>query len=569
MRLLLLCVLLCSDTNLYCQPVSHNEVIITEFLADPFPPVGLPESEFIELKNTGSGIISLKNWILSDGNSRARITEDILLLPDSILIVCPNSYKSQFEAFGRTTGVSSFPSIDNSGDQISLYAADGKVIHSVEFRSDWFEGNLKSTGGWSFEMADLKKPCTGKSNWTYSSDLSGGTPGRKNSIIKNLPGENAPVLLHSFAIDSIHILCIFDKQLDSLNAAHSTLFHISGDIGYPKSVRALAPLFHTVELELERPVTENRIYVIEYRMVEDCYGNLNSDLHEIQTGLAGTQFNQLVINEILFNPRGTGSDYIELFNAGENLIDLKKVFIGTRKENGIVSDASLCSGESFLIFPGDYMVLTKDPLNIIQEYKVYLENHLLKLTEMPSLPDDEGNLVLTDINGTVIDEFRYIEKFHYPLLVNTEGVSLERIDPLSDTQDESNWFSAAADAGYGTPGYLNSQYKVSQQQRADGISTDLKIFSPDFDGIEDQLTISYKFEQPGTNCTINIFNQAGFHVKTLVRNQLCGTDGYYRWNGLDDQNRRLNTGIYFLVADLFGLDGKRKTVRKAVVLANR
>ncbi len=550
------------------QSANRNEVIITEFLSDPFPSVGLPETEFIELKNISHHPISVRNWIITDGKCLSRIAEDILLPPDIFLIVCPSAYKSQMDVFGRTTGVSSFPSLDNSGDQISLFSADGKLIHAIEYRSDWHEGSPKINGGWSQEITDVKKPCTGKINWDFSRDISGGTPGKPNSRSTTIADDKPPELLYSYAVDSIHVLCIFNKPLDSVKTADPLLFSLSNDIGNPKKVRLEIPVFNIAELELTNPLNKNSVYSLSYKEITDCYGNKAAENREVRTGLAGSGSEDLVLNEILFNPSGSGSDYIELYNNGENLIDLNRVFVGARKSNGLVDDAFPCSEKTFLVFPGDYIVITEDTGSVIQHYNVKTESRLLNLNEMPAMPDDEGTIVLMDINGDILEEFSYSAKFHYPLLANTEGVALERIDPSSKVQNPSNWFSASANEGYGTPGYVNSQHKVYQQS-AESIYTDLKIFSPDFDGIEDQLTVYYHFSKSGTNCTIDIFNQSGFHVKNLVKNQLCGYDGYYRWNGLDDENHRLNTGIYFLVANLFDLDGKRKTVRKAIVLANR
>ena len=41
---------------------------------------------------------------------------------------------------------------------------------------------------------------------------------------------------------------------------------------------------------------------------------------------------------------------------------------------------------------------------------------------------------------------------------NPEGYSLERVDPLRPSSDNSNWQTAADVAGRATPGFLNSQY---------------------------------------------------------------------------------------------------------------
>ena len=68
-------------------------------------------------------------------------------------------------AFGTTISVTSFPSLDNDGDQLFLKAANGTTIHAVGYTSGWYQNELKKEGGWTLEMIDTKSPCTGISNW--------------------------------------------------------------------------------------------------------------------------------------------------------------------------------------------------------------------------------------------------------------------------------------------------------------------------------------------------------------------------------------------------------------------
>lgn len=69
----------------------------------------------------------------------------------------------------------------------------------------------------------------------------------------------------------------------------------------------------------------------------------------------------------------------------------------------------------------------------------------------------------------MIDEIRYSSKWHAPSVKNEKGIALERINPDRDTQDEMNWTSASATAGYGTPGYRNSQYGKQDEGEVTGI----------------------------------------------------------------------------------------------------
>ena len=64
----------------------------------------------------------------------------------------------------------------------------------------------------------------------------------------------------------------------------------------------------------------------------------------------------------------------------------------------------------------------------------------------------------------MVDEVKYKDDWHFKLIDDAEGVSLERIDPDGTSQDETNWHSAASTAGYGTPTYKNSQYQTINRE---------------------------------------------------------------------------------------------------------
>ncbi|WP_336514986.1 lamin tail domain-containing protein [Pollutibacter soli] len=551
------------------QPVKIYDIVITELLADPNPSVGLPEAEFIEIKNNSNDTIILLGWIISDGNSRGRITENIGLPPDSFLIICSNAYKTAFEKFGTTAGISGFPSLDNRKDQLMLFAADGRLIHGIEYNIDSFPDPVKVNGGWSLEMMDESKPCSGWKNWRFSVSPVGGTPGKKNAITSSFIDEVPLSIISSFATDSLHIVVVFNKSVDSaMITLENDVFTIDNGIGQPQQITVQPPLFNTAVLLLSEPLMPDHVFTLSASSIPDCYGSRNNLTLEIKTGFAGKSYEGLIINEILFNPRPSGIDFVEIYNAGNSIIDLNNLLAAGRNNTGEITGMVSLSNQHQLIFPGDYYLVSEDFMIVSKEYEIRKNVAFLNVDNLPSWPDDKGSVILLNNSGDVIDEFSYSEKMHYPLVNDPEGVSLERIDPFAKTQDASNWMSAASDAGYATPGRKNSQFKRHIPSE-DEFSTDLKIFSPDNDGHDDQLTISYKLDKPGYNCSISIFNQAGFLVNNLVKNQVCGTEGYFRWNGLNDRNQLLLSGIYYLVIDLFHLDGKRKIIRKAAVLVYR
>ena len=193
-RLLPACCTLLFMSASFAQVANRFDVVIDELLPDPSPPVQLPNAEFIELKNVSTTAFNIRNWKLSDGSTTATITTSFVLKPDSFVIVCPNTAVTVFAPFGNAIGISNFPSLNNDGDVISLYAADGKLIHAIGYDNTWYQNAVKSDGGWSLEMINTKNPCAGMSNWIASTNTSGGSPGRKNTVDDNNPDEQPPAL---------------------------------------------------------------------------------------------------------------------------------------------------------------------------------------------------------------------------------------------------------------------------------------------------------------------------------------------------------------------------------------
>jgi hypothetical protein len=528
--------------------------------------VGLPNSEYLELTNVSGQSINLEKWKITDGNSTAIINETFILQPDSLVILCPRAFVSLFVLFGATIGVSAFPSLDNSGDLIILLSPEGRTIHAVSYKPSWYRNALKQEGGWALEMIDSRMPCMESENWQASNAGIGGTPGTANSIRGINPDKKPPLLIRTYAIDSLNIAVVFDESLDSSFSAIPLRYDIDGGIGAPVQVIPKAPEFNQVILHLARPLLSTRVYRLQVKEATDCAGNSNPSPQEVKTGIPVLpQEGQLRINEILFNPRQGGADYVELFNRGPWIADLQHIYLGNQ-QNGSTGSLNKCSEHAFLFFPGDHLVLTENTAIVEREYIVKNKTSVLSLAGMPSFPDDRGTVVVLDNQGKELDLFSYREDYHFPLLSNREGVALERIDPATPAQDPANWHSAATDVGYGTPGSINSQFR-----KTDPVGGDIHVspltFSPDQDGHDDQLTIQYRFPSPGYTCSVIIFDHAGRPVRYLVRNNLCGTSGYFRWNGLDEKTRNLPAGIYYLVAEIFNLEGKRKIIKRGIVLA--
>jgi hypothetical protein len=156
---------------------------------------------------------------------------------------------------------------------------------------------------------------------------------------------------------------------------------------------------------------------------------------------------------------------------------------------------------------------------------------------------------------------------HYPLLDDVKGVSLERIDFNRPSDDLTNWASAAESQGFATPGYINSQ-SFSTGIGDDDITLDPMVFSPDSDGYQDNVVISYRLPEPGMVGNITIYTSDGVRVRRLMRNELLGTEGQISWNGFGDQEEKLAIGIYLVYFETFRETGQVSRIKKSCVLAH-
>ncbi len=543
-------------------------VLIDEIMADPTPVVGLPNAEYVELKNVSGKEINLQGWRLTTSSSTSASFPSYILPADSFVIITSSTQVPAFSVFGRTLGVGSFPALDNNGTLLSLISKEGATIHAVDYKLDWYGSNTKKDGGWSLEMIDTRNPCNGSTNWKASNDPSGGTPGRKNSINGTNPDGTPPSLKSAYTLDNTTIVLSFDEPLDSLSGTIVSNYRIS-PAATVISATTLAPTFTQVQLKLSAPITAQTIYTITATNVADCSGNKIGIRNSVQIGTPADAIAQdVVINEILFNPKPNAYDYVEFYNRSNKVVDASKLFVANRSTAGVLGSLKKLSETPLYIFPGGYVAITEDPTSLATNFLVKDPAAIITFSPMPSFPDAEGTVVLLNAQGAVVDEVHYYDNWHFKLLADNEGVALERIDPNGPSQNKGNWHSAAATAGYGTPGYQNSQYKRMDTTNSK-VEITPSVFSPDNDGFNDIATISYAIDGAGYVANVTIFDAAGRLVRRLVKNETLGEKGSWNWDGLGEKGQKLPIGTYIIYTEFFNLQGKKQHFKNTVVLARR
>ena len=552
----------------------ENDIVINEIMADPSPSIALPEWEYVEFYNASDSTINIKNWKLIVGNKEFSFKEDTEIQSNEYLILCHKDALDDLSIFGKCYGFSSFQ-ITNSGNDIRLIDENGNLISSVNFDISWHSSTYKKDGGWSLEQIDAFNPCAGKANWSSSNAKAGGTPGTINSIAN----ENIilPELDHINPISHNELEVFFNQNMDleSLNKIDN--YFISELNLYPIKTELINYKHDYVKLTFDFYFEEGNLYTLNINNVTNCKDISPENEIKARFGIPSeVSHNDLIINEILFNPISPGVEYLELYNRSDKVIDLKDIMFGTIKQSfpnpPDTALKEICS-ESRIIIPQSYVLLSTDKEIVIEQYldaDSDTDSDFLDVESFPSFPNEEGHVIICDKSRVPIDEMKYSDKIHYPLLHITQGVALERISFENSSLDENNWHSASFNFNYGTPGYENSvATNVNDDIEKNIISIIPEIFSPDGDGDDDICSICYNIEDLGCSLNIKVFNTDGLLIRNLFNNNLVDKEGAVHWDGCDDNNRCVTPGIYIIQAEIFDLKGNVDRRRKVVVVGTR
>jgi hypothetical protein len=543
-------------------PVSPKDVIITEIFADPSPQIKLPNAEYIEIFNRSEHAIDLSNWILTDGNSNA-IFPSKILLPNTYLILSSSTSAADFSTDGDVIGLSNFPTLNNDGDALVIRSSTGLILDSVNFSDDWYLDDYKKEGGWSLELIDPTNPCGEKENWIASEDDNGGTPGKQNSVFANKPDLTGPKLLSAIPLSSRLVRLQFNEKLENEIPLASS-FQIDPDVKIT-SISFVNNSLKEVEIQVDS-LLEQTLYTITIQNVRDCNQNtIQQEFSTYQFGLPEQpDSTDVVINEILFNPRPTGVDFVEIVNTSSKFFNIKDWSLSNIEE-GVLLNTKIITSENILLKPKAYLAITQDGNVLKGEYVNAHEENFLDVSSLPSLNDDEGSVALTDDDGNLLDYLQYTKTWHSAFIKEEEGVSLERVSVSTPAQELQNWKSASSIVGFATPGYINSNAR-EQIVYDDVISVEPPGFIPII-GQPNFTQIKFQFDQGGYVANVKIFDSQGHLIKQVANNEVLGTEGFFRWDGDRDNGDKARAGYYMVLFEVFNSSGEINVFRKPIVIA--
>ncbi|MFC5284053.1 lamin tail domain-containing protein [Pedobacter alpinus] len=559
-----------SKTFTYRKPYTavFNDIVINEIFPDPSPQIDLPTVEFIELWNRSTEDIALLGFKYSDPTTTFTFTGDSIKA-NQYIILCAIADTANFKSYGKVIGLNAWPTLNNASDVIKLVNQNGATISQVNYSDAWYGDAVKRQGGYTLELIDPLSTCKQSQNYLASKDVTGGTPGKQNSIyLSNRTTE--PLNLLSVSLkDSVTLSLVFNRGLDSLQASLPSHYSVNNGVGSPTIVYPLAPTFSTIELKYTQKLNRAQTYNITVSGLTDCGGNTltTQTLSFVYPGLM--EIGDVIINEVLFNPKTGGVDFVEVYNKSDKILDFKDLKIATifSTKDSVVSIREL-TPSTILFQPKTYWVITSNPDTVKSQYLTSNPNNFIRVATMPSYADDKGKVVILK-GDTRLDQLDYNRNMHFALLKDVEGVSLERSSFTEATNATGNFRSATSASGFATPADKNSQFLEDIVNSASEISIPSPTFSPDNDGFEDILRIQYKFPVPSKVANVTIYSDQGRMVKKLIRNETLNTEGQWIWDGLDETGSKVKTGIYLFYFEILDLDGTVKKTKKTAVVASK
>jgi hypothetical protein len=437
----------------------------------------------------------------------------------------------------------------------------GIVIDSVAYNDSWYGDPVKASGGWSLERIDPLRHCHAMDNWKASSSPVGGTPGAMNTLRRSNPDLIPPSLVWGVAVSNVSIELKFSEPMDLLH--FNVKNFLVREIGYPQSIELKSP--ECIQLCFSGDFSEDRMYELQiYNQSDECGNALSASLVQVQWNKIRS--GDLVINEVLFDPFQGGEDFVEFYNRSEKMVDVSRIKIANRNNEGEIIRICPLTDERITMGPGAYLAVTKDTLGVFPWYYIPATALFLQMNSFPSYPNGEGVVLLLNETEDVVDEFFYSDQMHSPFIADAEGFSLERVSPFAGTNEPGNWQSASSLAGGGTPGYQNSQ-------NFDGAASDPVVsfepqrFSPVNSGIDHLYHVNYQNLDPGYMARIMIFDSDGNFMHHLINGEISGTRGSISWNGKDETGRLLPSGIYIVLVEFYNGSGQVHRFKDGIILS--
>ncbi len=261
-------------------------------------------------------------------------------------------------------------------------------------------------------------------------------------------------------------------------------------------------------------------------------------------------FGSVLFNELFPLPDSTQSEFIELIPQ-----------ISIQIDGWSLLDASGAIGEfsSQYLPPFSYIVLTEDSSLSIPD-----SSHLILPNEgLPSLNNSSESLYIRDHTESIIDSIHYDEGWS---IQASRSIEKYRLNDISD--HPNHWGVSVGEEGQ-TPGLKNSLF-FDKLPQSGTINLSPNPFSPDGDGFDDELKLTYSLPFESAAMRWEIFDVNGRKIATPFYNYYVGQNGELKWNGNRDNGTPARIGIYIMkISFQDQMSIQSWETIKAIVLAKR
>ena len=476
-----------------------------------------PESgpnEFIELYNySETDSIDLNGYKINYSTSSADVISDAgegtILPPQSFAVILEGDY---------TIGSGIYESVipnealvlqisDNAFGSSGMANTSDRPIMLLSPADDTLEIYIYSANN-SQSFSDEKKELTkddSESNWTNSL-VSKGTPGFRNSVtpFNDDLGIASITFSPAFPTEGDDVAVLVKVKNSGLENAADYSVEIYNDanfdsVGNPGDL-ILSQNYSNLSAgdSVTANIVMNSLSIGKYQLIANVV--LNGDenlannqlLNSFTVSPPGNNYNDLVINEIMYAPSSGEPEWIELFNRSSSKLNLKKW-----KISDLTTSVTITNNDEF-IQPEGFIIITRDS-SVLNFYDI--PSQIIEMN-LPSLNNTGDGIVIKDSLKVLIDSVLYSTDWGG----NSGGKSLERISVNENSNDVENWLTSLS-TFKATPGMINSVTSKNYDLAITSFSS-LKDYGIVGGEIQLNIEVSNKGLNPSGNFSINLYKDA-------------------------------------------------------------
>jgi Lamin Tail Domain/CARDB len=452
--------ILLSAPMIYAQTINSStgadSLILSEIM---FNPEG-SNTEFVELYNTSkTQSIDLNKYqikyytanpdtIFSAGNGTILQPESFAVIFEDDYDFTNGIYKNLIPSKALILKIS-----DHSFGSNGMANTSDRTLLLISSGGDTLDTHTYSANndkGISDERVFMNKDSLGWKNSTFIN----GTPGKRNSVTPydydlavssisfspQYPLINKNVSIET-EIKNTGLNSAQNFEVDFYNDKNGNLKPETGELFYAKTISNL-PANDSLKVNASFSSSSagsfNIIAKVNYP--DDEHSANNTKMTVLKIYNEKNNYNNLVVNEIMYAPAGDEPEWVELYNRTANKINLKSWYISDNSKQVKITD------QDAYINPNSFLVISKDSA-IKSIYRIPVK---IIITGFPILNNSGDAVVIKDSLETLIDSVRY-----YPSWGGNNGSSLERISANAASNSSSNWGTSKS-INHATPGEINS-----------------------------------------------------------------------------------------------------------------